>query len=116
MLDVRALPDEDMTQFVAELRRVIDDPAVEVMPPKTGGAAGVAALAPGYGDVPRAGEGGAADVPRSHAAEHDDRRHGQRAAAREGRAGLRHGADRHRRRKARWAAPTPTTKIFRCAR
>jgi acetylornithine deacetylase/succinyl-diaminopimelate desuccinylase-like protein len=35
MLDVRALPDEDMTKFVAELRRVIDDPAVEVIAPKT---------------------------------------------------------------------------------
>jgi acetylornithine deacetylase/succinyl-diaminopimelate desuccinylase-like protein len=35
MLDVRALPDEDMTKFVAELRRVIDDPAVDVIPPKT---------------------------------------------------------------------------------
>jgi acetylornithine deacetylase/succinyl-diaminopimelate desuccinylase-like protein len=34
-LDVRALPDEDMVRFVAELRRVIDDPAVEVIPPKT---------------------------------------------------------------------------------
>jgi acetylornithine deacetylase/succinyl-diaminopimelate desuccinylase-like protein len=33
-LDVRALPDEDMTKFVAELRRVIGDPAVEVIPPK----------------------------------------------------------------------------------
>jgi acetylornithine deacetylase/succinyl-diaminopimelate desuccinylase-like protein len=34
MLDVRALPDEDMTRFVAELRRVIGDPAIEVIPPK----------------------------------------------------------------------------------
>ena len=34
MLDVRALPDEDMTKFVAELRRVIDDPSIEVIPPK----------------------------------------------------------------------------------
>ena len=33
MLDVRALPDEDMRRFVAELRRVIDDAAVEVIPP-----------------------------------------------------------------------------------
>jgi acetylornithine deacetylase/succinyl-diaminopimelate desuccinylase-like protein len=31
-LDVRALPDEDMTRFVAELRRVIDDASVEVIP------------------------------------------------------------------------------------
>ncbi len=33
-LDVRALPDEDMAKFVAELRRVIADPAVEVIAPK----------------------------------------------------------------------------------
>src|SRR5205807_539760 len=33
MLDVRALPDEDMGRFVAELRKVIDDPAVEIIPP-----------------------------------------------------------------------------------
>jgi acetylornithine deacetylase/succinyl-diaminopimelate desuccinylase-like protein len=35
MLDVRALPDEDMTKFAAELRRVIGDASVEVIPPKT---------------------------------------------------------------------------------
>ena len=34
MLDVRALPDEDMPKFFAELRRVINDPAIEVIPPK----------------------------------------------------------------------------------
>jgi acetylornithine deacetylase/succinyl-diaminopimelate desuccinylase-like protein len=32
-LDVRALPDEDMTAFVEQLRRVIDDPAVEITRP-----------------------------------------------------------------------------------
>ena len=31
-LDVRALPDEDMTQFLSELRRVINDPTIDVMP------------------------------------------------------------------------------------
>jgi acetylornithine deacetylase/succinyl-diaminopimelate desuccinylase-like protein len=31
-LDVRALPDEDMTRFTAELRRAIDDAAVEIVP------------------------------------------------------------------------------------
>jgi acetylornithine deacetylase/succinyl-diaminopimelate desuccinylase-like protein len=31
-LDVRALPDEDMTKFVAELRRVINDPSIEIAP------------------------------------------------------------------------------------
>jgi len=32
-LDIRALPDEDMPKFYEQLRRVIDDPAVEVVPP-----------------------------------------------------------------------------------
>lgn len=32
-LDVRALPDEDMDEFLAELERIIDDPAIEVTPP-----------------------------------------------------------------------------------
>lgn len=36
-LDVRALPDEDMIRFVAELRKVIDDPEVEIIPPQPGG-------------------------------------------------------------------------------
>jgi acetylornithine deacetylase/succinyl-diaminopimelate desuccinylase-like protein len=35
-LDVRALPDEDMTKFVAELRRIIGDPAVEVIASRSG--------------------------------------------------------------------------------
>jgi acetylornithine deacetylase/succinyl-diaminopimelate desuccinylase-like protein len=35
-LDIRALPDEDMSEFIATLRRIIDDPAVEVIPPKSG--------------------------------------------------------------------------------
>ena len=30
-LDIRALPDEDMDKFIAEVRRVIDDPAVELI-------------------------------------------------------------------------------------
>jgi len=32
MLDVRALPDEDMNRFVADLRRVIADPLIEIRP------------------------------------------------------------------------------------
>jgi acetylornithine deacetylase/succinyl-diaminopimelate desuccinylase-like protein len=36
-LDVRALPDEDMAEFFASLQRIVDDPAVEVVPPKTPG-------------------------------------------------------------------------------
>lgn len=35
-LDIRALPGEDMTRFFAALGRVIDDPAVEVVPPARG--------------------------------------------------------------------------------
>jgi len=31
-LDVRALPDENMTQFIAALRRVINDPSIEIVP------------------------------------------------------------------------------------
>jgi acetylornithine deacetylase/succinyl-diaminopimelate desuccinylase-like protein len=31
-LDIRALPDEDMNKFYAEMQRVIDDPAVKVVP------------------------------------------------------------------------------------
>jgi acetylornithine deacetylase/succinyl-diaminopimelate desuccinylase-like protein len=32
MLDIRALPDEDMSKLYEELRRVINDPAIEVLP------------------------------------------------------------------------------------
>lgn len=35
-LDIRALPDEDMPKFYEQLRRVIDDPAIEVIPVTTG--------------------------------------------------------------------------------
>ena len=31
-LDIRALPDEDMPEFLADLRRVINDPTIEVVP------------------------------------------------------------------------------------
>jgi acetylornithine deacetylase/succinyl-diaminopimelate desuccinylase-like protein len=34
-LDVRALPDENLKAFAAELRKVINDPAIEVIPPAT---------------------------------------------------------------------------------
>jgi acetylornithine deacetylase/succinyl-diaminopimelate desuccinylase-like protein len=36
-LDVRALPDENMPALVAEIRKVIADPGVEVIPPAAGG-------------------------------------------------------------------------------
>jgi acetylornithine deacetylase/succinyl-diaminopimelate desuccinylase-like protein len=36
MLDIRALPDEDMARFTAELRRVINDDAVEIIPAAEG--------------------------------------------------------------------------------
>jgi acetylornithine deacetylase/succinyl-diaminopimelate desuccinylase-like protein len=36
-LDVRALPDEDIEAFASELRRLIDDPQVEVVPPASSG-------------------------------------------------------------------------------
>ncbi|MBC8123894.1 MAG: M20/M25/M40 family metallo-hydrolase [Gemmatimonadaceae bacterium] len=34
-IDIRALPDEDIPKMVATLRKVIDDPTVEVLPPST---------------------------------------------------------------------------------
>jgi acetylornithine deacetylase/succinyl-diaminopimelate desuccinylase-like protein len=36
MLDIRALPDEDMTAFYAEMNRVIGDPAVKIVPAAPG--------------------------------------------------------------------------------
>jgi acetylornithine deacetylase/succinyl-diaminopimelate desuccinylase-like protein len=36
MLDIRALPDEDMTTFYAEMDRVISDPAVKIVPSAPG--------------------------------------------------------------------------------
>jgi acetylornithine deacetylase/succinyl-diaminopimelate desuccinylase-like protein len=35
-LDIRALPDEDMPKFYDQIRKVINDPAVEVVPPAGG--------------------------------------------------------------------------------
>jgi len=32
MLDIRVLPDEDMTRFYAQMRRIIDDPAIDIVP------------------------------------------------------------------------------------
>ena len=40
MLDIRALPGEDMPKFYEELRGVIDDPAVEIVPPDDSGRPG----------------------------------------------------------------------------
>ena len=37
VLDIRALPDEDIDELMAELRRVIDDPLVELIPPSPDG-------------------------------------------------------------------------------
>jgi acetylornithine deacetylase/succinyl-diaminopimelate desuccinylase-like protein len=36
-IDVRALPDEDVDALASELRRIIDDPQVEVVPPASAG-------------------------------------------------------------------------------
>ena len=36
MLDIRALPDEDMTSFYAEMERIIADPAVKIVPSAPG--------------------------------------------------------------------------------
>lgn len=36
MLDIRALPDEDMTKFYAQMDRIIGDPAVKIVPSAPG--------------------------------------------------------------------------------
>lgn len=36
-LDIRALPDEDMGEFIAMLKRIVNDPAIEVIGPSGGG-------------------------------------------------------------------------------
>jgi acetylornithine deacetylase/succinyl-diaminopimelate desuccinylase-like protein len=36
-LDVRALPDEDMPRFIEQMKQVINDPQVEILPNNTGG-------------------------------------------------------------------------------
>ncbi len=36
MLDIRALPDEDMTAFYAQMARIINDPAVKIVPAPAG--------------------------------------------------------------------------------
>jgi acetylornithine deacetylase/succinyl-diaminopimelate desuccinylase-like protein len=36
-LDVRMLPDENIERFTVELKKIIDDPAVDVIPPTSGG-------------------------------------------------------------------------------
>ncbi|MBM3877548.1 MAG: M20/M25/M40 family metallo-hydrolase [Verrucomicrobia bacterium] len=36
MVDCRALPDEDMDTFIGQLRKLIDDPQIEVLPPERG--------------------------------------------------------------------------------
>jgi acetylornithine deacetylase/succinyl-diaminopimelate desuccinylase-like protein len=38
-LDVRAVPDEDIDALMATMRKLIDDPAVEIVPPPRGGRA-----------------------------------------------------------------------------
>jgi acetylornithine deacetylase/succinyl-diaminopimelate desuccinylase-like protein len=64
-LDIRALPDEDMTKLYAEMRRVIADPAVEIVPKGRGGrqASGSRATAQGLSNPSRGalGDPGAPD-------------------------------------------------------
>ena len=51
-LDIRALPDEDMPKFFGELRRVINDPMIEVVPTQNGGRPAAPAFAHRQRDVP----------------------------------------------------------------
>jgi acetylornithine deacetylase/succinyl-diaminopimelate desuccinylase-like protein len=54
LLDVRALPDEDMDKFISEMKRVINDPAVEIV--RVGRSRQPAALPPLNSDLFRAFE------------------------------------------------------------
>ena len=53
-LDIRALPDEDIAKFFAEMGKIIGDPAVKIVPlPATRPPS--PAFAPRHGNVSRAG-------------------------------------------------------------
>ncbi len=90
-LDIRAVPGEDIPAMVAALRRLIDDPAIELVGP-SGGRPGDASLRDPDGYVSRLGSRAAETVPgRRHPAAdaHGSDRHGAVAGA--GRASLRPG-------------------------
>ena len=47
-LDIRALPDENIAAFYDTMRKVINDPSVELVPETTQSAPGRSAVAAGY--------------------------------------------------------------------
>ncbi len=49
-LDVRALPDENQAEFLSTLARIIDDPAIEIVPPSSGRPAVASGNRPVQGD------------------------------------------------------------------
>jgi acetylornithine deacetylase/succinyl-diaminopimelate desuccinylase-like protein len=62
-LDIRALPDEDMGEFPAMLRRVINDPAVEAVGQGGSGRAKSSPVTAGHGDVSRTRKAQATVLP-----------------------------------------------------
>ena len=98
-IDVRALPDEDMTTFYQEMGRVIADPAVTIEP-ITEGARPVAPVSRLETDMYRALERVSAQMYRVHdAPDHAGWRHRHGATAGQGHPIIRHwaGIDRRRR-------------------
>ena len=105
-LDIRALPDENIPSFYAEMQRVIGDPAVKIVPMPADPAA-VARLAPRHRDVPRAGAGQPSGCIRASTVlpSDVDRRERPGAAAREGHPVLRHRPGGDRRGRTRYRRP-----------
>ena len=89
-LDVRALPDEDPAKFLELVKKVVNDPAVDVRftgeSIRPAGPRREARL----GGLQGAGVGGHPDLQRADAADDEHRRHRHGAAPRQGRAVLRH--------------------------
>ena len=89
-LDIRALPDEDIDKFYAEMAKVIADPAVKIVPiPQTRPPSPASQTR--HGDVSRDGTGGQDDLSRRDGAAIDvHRRQRPGAAPRQGHPVLRH--------------------------
>ena len=100
MLDIRALPDEDMARFTAELRRVINDDAVEIIPAPEGRPAAPPSRIDSD-DVSCHRKGKPPDVPGAYDPQHDDRCDRYGAASRQRRTGL---WSRGASRRGRWPA------------
>ncbi len=52
-LDIRALPDENIAAFYDTMRKVINDPTIELVPETANQRPGARAVEAGFGCVPR---------------------------------------------------------------